>query len=651
VGCLSPCYTARPIIRPSHWRHIAPDNSAAQADLAFIMFKRLKRVRLLYIVLATLLVVGLLPLALAGWLLSGRSADELRSIESRYQAQLVQDKARQIELYGQRYRDVVSGLARAFELAGGVDVMGDAGSDARLRKVLQNDPNLIALTIVPIRGEAHRAFQPDLIRRDEVEERVSEVLARIEGRAIVVSRPQIIRSGQEMGLTVAAPVMGGQSGEQVTAAVVAIVSFHEVFKAVQQPVKKSERELLDAGLPVIFVVDKDGRAVAHPDERVAFSERPMTDLKVVRDWQETGAQVQSALAPFTLERDGHTIEMLGSYATAELDANTPLGVIAIQDEHAALSSVADMRRQTLVISLMAAGFAILIGFVLAGRLTEPVRDLAQGAHSIAGGDFSKRIAISACTELGELGDSFNQMTEQVEHFIGDLQAAANENRQLFLGTVKALAAAIDGKDPYTRGHSERVARFSVAIAEGLNLPDAEIEKIRISAVLHDVGKIGIDDNILKKPSALTDEEYEIMKQHPQKGYKIMSQIPAMKEFLPGMYMHHEMVNGCGYPQGLKGDEIPLMARIVSVADTFDAMTTDRPYQRAMKLEDAVKCIKGFVGTRYDESVVDALVAACDSGQITSGRVRLRRRDANGAVINTPGPPDLGEPTPAASSVM
>jgi HD-GYP domain-containing protein (c-di-GMP phosphodiesterase class II) len=614
------------------------------------MFERFKRVRLLYIVLGTLLFVGLLPLALAGWLLSVRSADELRAIEGRYQAQLVQDKARQIELYGQRYRDVVSGLARAFELTGGVDVMGDAGAQARLRNVLQNDPNLIALTIVPVQGEARRAFQPDVIRREEVEARVSEVLARISGRGLIISRPEIIRSGQEMALTIAAPVMGGEGGEQVVAAVVAIVSFHEVFKAVQQPTAKSERELLDAGLPVIFVVDRDGRAVAHPDERVAYAERPMTDLKVVKDWQETGAQVQSALAPFTFDRDGHKVEMLGSYATAELDKDTPLGVIAIQDERAALTSVADMRRQTLMISLVAASFALLIGFFLARRLTKPVRDLAEGAHSIAAGDFSRRITASACTELGELGDSFNQMTEQIERFISDLQRAADDNRQLFIGTVKALAAAIDGKDPYTRGHSERVARFSIAIAQGMGLSDEEIEKIRISALLHDVGKIGIDDNILKKPAALTDEEFEVMKQHPQKGFKIMSQIPAMKEFLPGMYMHHEMINGCGYPQGLKGDEIPLMARIVSVADTFDAMTTDRPYQRAMKFEDAVARIQSFVGTRYDEQVVASLVAACESGQVAPGRVRLKPRP-NGAEAKTAPPPQESTQAPVSTSVM
>ncbi|MBA2733796.1 MAG: HD domain-containing protein [Acidobacteria bacterium] len=588
------------------------------------MFNRIGRIRLLYIVLGMLLVVGVVPLALAGWLLSDRTAVELGSVERRYQAQLVQDKARQIELYGQRYRDMVTGLAQAFELAGGVRALNEEGSDARLRKVLQSDPNLIALYIKPVQGAQHGDFQQNIIRPEEVDERVGEVLALMNGAGPVLSRPKIIRSGQEMALTIAAPVMGGADGNQIEAAVVAIVSFREVFKAVQQQSRMSEQDLLDKGLPVVFVVDSEGRAVAHPDERIAFSEKPMTDLKVVQDWQETGTQVQSALAPFTVERDGRKIEMIGSYATAELDGNSHLGVIAIQDERAALASVSDMRRQTFVISLAAATFALLIGFFFAKILTQPVQELAAGAHRIAGGDFSRRIQVRSRTELGELGDSFNLMTDQVERFVSDLQKAADENRQLFLGTVKGLAAAIDGKDPYTRGHSERVARFSVAIAQGLDLPDEEIEKIRISALLHDVGKIGIDDNILKKPAALTDEEFVLMKQHPQKGFKIMSQIPAMREFLPGMYMHHEMIDGNGYPQGLKGDEIPMQARIVSVADTFDAMTTDRPYQRAMKFDDALARIKSLVGTRYDERVVASLMAACESGQVRPGSVRLKR---------------------------
>lgn len=602
-----------------------PFGCISQLTSPNLMLENFGRIRLLYIVLGVLLLVGLLPLVFAGSLLSSRTAQELRSVEGRYQAQLVQDKARQIELYGQRYRDVVAGLARAFEIAGSINALNDSGYDARLQKTLQEDPNLIGLAIWPVDGELHRAFQSDVIKREEVDQRVSEVLAKMSGRGLVVSRPQVIRSGQEMALTVAAPVMGGEHSNDVVAAVVAIVSFQDVFKAVQQPTSKSERELLDAGLPVVFVVDQSGRAVAHPEASVAFAGKPMTDLKVVQDWIESGAQVQSALAPFSVLRDERKVEMLGSYATAELDKNSRLGVIAVQDEGAALASVSDMHYQTIWISLVAGLLTLFIGFFFAKKLSQPVQELAAGAHRIASGDFSQRIEIRSRTELGDLGSSFNLMTDQIERFIQDLQRSATENRELFLGTVKALAAAIDGKDPYTRGHSERVSRVSMAIAQRLGLSDEECEKIRVSALLHDVGKIGIDDKVLKKPAALTNEEYEVMKQHPQKGYKILSQIPGIKEFLPGMYMHHEMVNGEGYPQGLKGDEIPLMALIVSVADTFDAMTTDRPYQRAMKFEEAVEKIQSFVDTRYDARVVAAFTEACEEGQIRPGSVKLRKR--------------------------
>jgi HD-GYP domain-containing protein (c-di-GMP phosphodiesterase class II) len=169
--------------------------------------------------------------------------------------------------------------------------------------------------------------------------------------------------------------------------------------------------------------------------------------------------------------------------------------------------------------------------------------------------------------------------------------------------------------------------------------------------LHDVGKIGIDDKVLKKPAKLTDEEFEIMKTHPQKGYKIMSQIPKMREFLPGMYMHHEMINGEGYPQGLRGDEIPMQARIVSVADTFDAMTTDRPYQKAMELDAALARIKTFVGTRYDERVVDALIEACESGRINAVGVRLRTRRAAEQPVEPPAEQPGGSVPPVVETAV
>jgi HD-GYP domain-containing protein (c-di-GMP phosphodiesterase class II) len=132
---------------------------------------------------------------------------------------------------------------------------------------------------------------------------------------------------------------------------------------------------------------------------------------------------------------------------------------------------------------------------------------------------------------------------------------------------------------------------------------------------------------------LTDDEFEIMKSHPQKGFKIMSQIPAMRDFLPGMYMHHEMINGEGYPQGLQGDQIPMQARIVSVADTFDAMTTERPYQRAMDFSAALTRLKSFVDTRYDARVVAAFVAACEAGKIRPGVSRVTRQQSEVPAIH------------------
>jgi HD-GYP domain-containing protein (c-di-GMP phosphodiesterase class II) len=262
-----------------------------------------------------------------------------------------------------------------------------------------------------------------------------------------------------------------------------------------------------------------------------------------------------------------------------------------------------------------------MGLVLSRWMTLPLLHLVSAAKRIASGDLSSRVDTRNITEIGTLGGTFNVMADRIEEQIAKLAKAAAENRELFVGTVKALAAAIDGKDKYTRGHSERVSRISVAIGKRLGMGDEELETLRMSALLHDVGKIAIDDAILKKPTTLSEAEFEIMKTHPQRGYKIMSQIPAMKDFLPGMYMHHEMVNGMGYPQGLKGDQIPLQAKIVSVADTFDAMTIDRPYQKGMDLPSALERLRSFIGTRYDPIVVEALIDACNAGEVANGIVR------------------------------
>ena len=178
-----------------------------------------------------------------------------------------------------------------------------------------------------------------------------------------------------------------------------------------------------------------------------------------------------------------------------------------------------------------------------------------------------------------------------------------------------LAAAIDAKDPYTRGHSERVKDYSLVIARQMGFGAPEMERVEIAALLHDVGKIGIDDRILRKPTNLTPEEFEVMKTHPDKGASILLQIAQLSDIVPGTRGHHENYDGTGYPQGLKGEEIPLLARIITVADTFDAMTTDRPYQKAFTLEFALNRIRTMATVKYDPKVVDSFSRACEEGKV------------------------------------
>src|SRR5207244_8176010 len=160
-----------------------------------------------------------------------------------------------------------------------------------------------------------------------------------------------------------------------------------------------------------------------------------------------------------------------------------------------------------------------------------------------------------------------------------------------------LAAAIDEKDPYTRGHSGRVAKYSQIIGRELKLPADDLDKLRIAALLHDVGKLGVADRVLKRPGSLTPEEFGLMKQHTVKGANIMRPVSQLKEMLPGIELHHEHIDGRGYPYGLQGPQIPIMARIIAVADTLDAMTTNRPYQSATELDFALEKIKKLTGTR------------------------------------------------------
>src|SRR5882672_4135318 len=315
---------------------------------------------------------------------------------------------------------------------------------------------------------------------------------------------------------------------------------------------------------------------------------------------------------YSVQEGKNRIPMLGTYFPV-----TGLGwaVVAQKTQDEAYIDITDMRRDAIRAALIAIAFSIFVGIWAARRLTTPLHVLTESSRTIAGGDFTHRVRLKSRTEFGELAQTFNTMTDDLEQFVGDLKNAAQENRTLFLNSIQMLAGAVDEKDPYTRGHSDRVTRYSVLIAAEMGLKEEDVDKIRISAQLHDVGKIGIEDRILKKPGALTPEEFEIMKTHTTKGANILRPVTQLREMLPGIELHHEALNGRGYPYGLKDDAIPLLPRVIAVADTFDALTTNRPYQQAHDPYEAIRIIENLSGKRLDPTAVTALLAIFLRGDI------------------------------------
>ena len=211
--------------------------------------------------------------------------------------------------------------------------------------------------------------------------------------------------------------------------------------------------------------------------------------------------------------------------------------------------------------------------------------------------------------------------------LSNLQSSNLQLALAYDATIEGWSRALDLRDRETEGHSLRVTEMGVRLARAMGMSEEEVERVHLSGIIHDVGKIGIEDKILRKPAALTDDEYEIMKQHPRKGEHILAAVPLLKDMAGAGLMHHENWDGSGYPDGLKGEQIPLFARIVAVADTFDAITTNRPYQQAYSLKFAVETITRLTGGRFDAKVVTAFLRAFEAGEIRAGAQRPSRTEA------------------------
>jgi putative nucleotidyltransferase with HDIG domain len=244
---------------------------------------------------------------------------------------------------------------------------------------------------------------------------------------------------------------------------------------------------------------------------------------------------------------------------------------------------------------------ILIGLALADRITRPIDQLVASMRVVSAGDYSRRVEVESPDEIGYLATTFNEMTAA-------LQEQIRARDEAYFRNLEALARAIDARDPYTFEHSARVAAISLELAKGMNLVESDLVVLRRAGLLHDVGKIGVSDKILAKTGPLNDEEWASIRRHPVIGYEMLKDVPFLQPSLDPIRHHHERWDGEGYPDGLKGTSISQLARIVTLADAFDAMTSDRPYRKGFSFEFAARTMISEAGRQFDPAVVDAFKA-------------------------------------------
>jgi len=574
---------------------------------------RRRRGRILYSLLLLLFVVGVVPLVWTSMRLVSRSRESLENNQRETQIDKARILSSQVALYVESLRSQVVTIARTLEVDVGTVAFSERLARIRDQKALERylqespffkSPTLYYVSVVDTRGIG--AYAGLVLRDAKIQEQLQEGFERGQHGTNMVSVPIISESLKEPVLVLEEPV---QSGGRVLGVVLAVASL--------QPIRKMTTESGARGLFEVYVVNVRGWLIAHSDPSQPLA-ADVSQVDIVRRFLESNRKTSETL-PFAIPARGGPRKMQGTYMPVPDDSGW--GVIVQVEEEKAFYTAIDLKNKSIVLVAIVTALAAVLGSLFARQISRPIQRLAEGARRLAGGDYGTRVAIRSENEVGVLGDAFNQMGEEIQKAIEQIQRAAQTNKELFMGSIRMLANAIDEKDPYTRGHSERVAYYSACVAKHLGLSPEDVERVHLSGIIHDVGKIGIEDKILRKASALTDEEYDIMKQHPTKGAHILEAVPLLKEMAGGGLMHHENVDGSGYPLGLKGQEIPLLGRIVSVADAFDAMTTDRPYSKAMTFEASVARLKFLADKKFDRPCVDAFERAFLTGDVTPAKAR------------------------------
>jgi putative nucleotidyltransferase with HDIG domain len=574
---------------------------------------RIGRVRILYLLLLILIGISVAPLWFYGTKMISKNREIMETQENILQNSISKSLAQEITLYmdnlQQRLGDFFDGVV---PLAARTEASKYA-SDPQLREALQafvsDWPMVLYATVLNDEAKGVQAggynAANDTFLRKALE---SAFMASSQGTAYQSDPITIVRENKSEPVMIwARPV---KEKGRFLGMVAAVTTLAPILERLQE----TRRTGLEA-----YIVDNSGRLVASSSSEQNVAGKDMVSIPIVQKflvWRGQARATETSM--FTLREGKQDVQMLGTYSPVQ---NVNWGVIVQKKLRDAYFSVDEMRRDTMYWGVLVILLSLVVGVVSAKSITRPLDRLTQTARSIAQRDFTRRADVRSHTEIGELAETFNLMAEDIQQYISDLKAASEENRQLFMDSIEMIAAAVDAKDPYTKGHSGRVSQYSVILARELGLPEEEVDKIKISAILHDVGKIGVEDRVLKKPGVLTNEEFEIMKRHTIMGFEIVRQVKRLTEMLPGIRWHHEALNGKGYPDGITGDELPLMVRVIAVSDTLDAITTDRPYQAGRDFPQALEILRKHAGSKYDPIVVDALYSAYAKGEMRKFEVR------------------------------
>ncbi|MCU0665926.1 MAG: HD domain-containing protein [Candidatus Omnitrophica bacterium] len=349
---------------------------------------------------------------------------------------------------------------------------------------------------------------------------------------------------------------------------------------------------------VQFVVDPDiilkekGRitATSYPGDKYDTSVFP----EMTRGFYEPSADKKfgkdqwgiflSGYAPIR-NKDGKSVALLGVDMTAE--------DIYITQRH--------MKMRAILVFIFGTAISLIFGLFITGTIAKRIEKIVTGTRRIAKNDFNYRLNTSGNDEIAELAQSFNKMSE-------DLSESRERMHHYFYRVVQSLVRLLEARDPYTLGHSERVAGYAYEIAVTLKLPKPKIDLVRKAAELHDIGKLAVPESILNKVGPLSEAEWEIIKKHPSLGEEILKPVFLEDEFISIIRSHHERYDGKGYPDKLKKDDIKLLSQIISVADAYDAMTSQRAYKKILSQKEAILELKKNIGSQFKEEVVMALVS-------------------------------------------